>query len=101
MDRFKVKLLRERAERIAETETRYAEALGQQAAWARMIGDGTLPGGRRHWHKVWITREDACPICEDLDGEEVQLDALFGDEFSAPPEPHPNCRCRVVLVEVS
>jgi HK97 family phage portal protein len=102
LDHLRVKLLSERASTIAEFETRMAEGLGQQAAWERMLADGTLPGGRRHWRRLWVAADDerTCGVCMDLDGTETTLDGTFGEEdFYAPPEPHPNCRCRLTLVE--
>ncbi len=105
LDKFRVKLLRERSEAIAAHETRVAAALGQRAAWERMIADGTLRGGRRHWHKMWVKTSAAEePICEELDRQEVRLDQNFeadGEEYEAPPDPHPGCQCTIVLVEVS
>lgn len=101
LDRLRVKLLRERAELIAEHETRMAHALGQQAAWEKLFDEGKLKGGRRHWHKLWIasTDERTCPTCMDLDGREVPIKDLFIDAYFAPPEPHPRCRCSIALVE--
>jgi hypothetical protein len=101
LDKLRAKLLRERAELIAEHETRLAHALGQRAAWEKLFEEGKLKGGRRHWHKLWVASEDerTCGVCMDLDGTEATIDGLFADEFYMPPDPHPRCRCSVVLVE--
>lgn len=101
LDKLRGKLLRERANLIAEHETRMAHALGQQAAWGKLFADKKLPGGKRHWHKLWVAADDerTCGTCMDLDGREVPVDEYFDDRFFSPPEPHPRCRCSVVLVE--
>lgn len=103
MAAFRAKLLRERAEAIAEHETRIAEAFGQRAAWEQMIADGRI--NRKDWRKLWTTHPEdtasgVCAHCEPLDEVEVRLNELFSTEegeYEGPPL-HPHCACRVVLV---
>jgi hypothetical protein len=93
------KLLNERALLIAEHETRIAEKLGQRASWERLFKERKIK--RRQYHKMWLTADDerVCPICEPLDGVEVPVNEFFDGQWEAPPDPHPRCRCRVVLVK--
>jgi rubrerythrin len=97
--KYRKKLLAERAQLIAEHETRIAEKLGQRAAWERLFKEKKLR--RRSYHKLWLTAEDehVCPICEPLDRLEVPINRLFDGLWEAPPDPHPRCRCRIVLVK--
>lgn len=39
--------------------------------------------------ETWCALLDACPICEDRDGERV----IRPNEFEHPPPAHPRCRC--------
>jgi hypothetical protein len=50
--------------------------------------------------KTWFTNRDAfvCDRCAPLNGQEVEVDEPFvhpetGEEYDAPPDPHPGCRC--------
>jgi SPP1 gp7 family putative phage head morphogenesis protein len=77
----------ERAEVIARTEIARATVQGNVAGFKE---SGLVKG------LVWnVTADDnLCPICEDNDGEEVELGESFpsGDEM---PPAHPNCQCSV------
>jgi hypothetical protein len=71
---------------------------GQLDAWDQAQEAGLLTGDEK---KEWITTPDdrICPICDDMDGEQVGLDEEFdvdGDSLDGPPA-HPNCRCTVGL----
>lgn len=88
-----------RAELIARTETMKAANAGQQEAWDQAVDDGLLTGDEK---QVWITAPDErlCPICDEMDGQEIALGESFdvdGEELDGPPA-HPNCRCTVGLV---
>jgi hypothetical protein len=79
------------ADVIARTELKMAKTGAQLAAWQR-----ETPGAR----KRWVTA-DPCPICAELEGRTIPLDAMFevdGDEIDGPPA-HPNCQCDLELVE--
>lgn len=50
--------------------------------------------------KTWFTNNDdlVCVKCAPLNGMEVEIDEPFvhpetGEEYDAPPDPHPWCRC--------
>lgn len=78
-----------RAETIARTETATADVAGNLNAW-KASGQVTA--------KQWIIGDEACELCDPLDGVTVALDENFpGDGGDGPPL-HPNCRCDVVPV---
>lgn len=91
-EKYAAKLTRRRAQTIARTETMRAANEGQLQLWAQAKGAGLL---NRDAKKVWIT-SDPCPICEELEGEEVGIEEEFS--IGADPPAHPNCRCTVGLV---
>lgn len=78
----------ERAERIARTETAFADVAGNLQAWS----DSGQVG-----KKQWLTADGCCDDCEALDGVTVDLDDDFPDGGDGPPL-HPDCRCDVVPV---
>lgn len=92
--------LRYRADMIAKTETLRAANAGQIAAWqhARSAGEVIIGDGGGLW-KVWVVTPDErlCSECEEVDGEEVALDAFFSNGVSEPPL-HPSCRCAVTVI---
>jgi SPP1 gp7 family putative phage head morphogenesis protein len=77
-----------RALMIARTETVNAETQGTLAGYAAsgVVGQ-----------KQWSSDGEACDICEEMDGETVDLHDTFSDGSDGPPA-HPNCRCSVVPV---
>lgn len=86
VDRYARKLLRDRAQTIARTETMGALNAGQHAM-LKQIGDRP---------KEWITTPDdrLCPVCEPVDGETVGIDEAFSPGVLYPPA-HPKCRCTI------
>lgn len=81
----------DRAMMIARTELAYSHVAGNLEGYKQ----SGVVGGKR-----WIASQDACPLCEDMDNEEVSLEESFdfdGEEIDGPPG-HPNCRCDVVAV---
>lgn len=96
LDRYAVKLLNDRAENIARTETITAANEGQSSAWVQAVRDRLLYPDMVE--RVWIVTPDdrLCPICADLEG----ATAPIGGEFQSPdlgplpgPPAHPQCRC--------
>jgi len=82
-----------RALMIARTETVRALNLGQLA----------------HYHtvgvqqKAWSTALDThvCEVCEPLEAKVAPIDGVFEPGgFYAPPDTHPNCRCRVIAYDL-
>ncbi len=84
-----------RAELIARTETMFAANEGQRQAWDQAVDKGLLDEDSK---RVWIAAGDACPECDELDGEETTLDGEYpGDGGDGPPL-HPACRCTEGIV---
>jgi len=95
------RLLRDRAERIARTETMMASNAGQHLAWLDAKDKGLLPA---NFMKEYITTPDdrRCPQCLEIDGRRKPIDAPFDTPFGPRMYPpiHVNCRCVASLVEV-
>ena len=72
-----------RAQTIARTETAFADVQGNLLAYKQ---SGVVSG------KQWLADADCCDDCQELDGEEVDLDESFSDGSDGPPA-HVNCRC--------
>jgi hypothetical protein len=85
-----------RAETIAMDMLTRAYAAGQRALWAQGVRDGYIDP--RKAVQQWITLEDACPICVPLDRVVVPLDRPFPGGFLGPGDPHPRCRCMVIML---
>jgi len=85
-----------RAELITRTECMMAANEGQRESWSQAEEAGLLTGDEK---RVWIATDDACPKCEELDGQEADLDGVYlGDGENGPPL-HPNSIVAGVLVE--
>lgn len=78
-----------RAQAIAETEIMAAANAGQRLGWEQQVESGFLSGKEK---RVWVTFPDACPLCDDLEGETADLDGEYPDGIPGPPL-HPRCRC--------
>ncbi len=80
----------DRAALIGRTEAMTAVNEGQREGWDQAIESGLLSGDEK---VAWIATSDACPECEELDGETRGIDGEYpGDGGDGPPL-HPNCRC--------
>ncbi len=92
--RFRTKLINERAETIARTETVSAANHGQLRAWREARAEGFMPvTAEKRWT---VTADDRlCPVCAPMAGEQVSLDGLFTGGVECPPR-HPRCRCALV-----
>lgn len=96
------RLRRQRAERIARTETLNAANLGQMYLWENAVRDGLLDVSRTK--TMWIVTPDdrLCVLCRVMTGERGVIP--FGHTFDTPrghvlaPPMHPLCRCTVGLV---
>jgi hypothetical protein len=49
----------------------------------------------------WVTAQDdkVCPICEEFDDDSILYDIATDDLPIPPDETHPNCRCRLMIVD--
>ena len=93
------RLIRERAESIARTETIFASNRGQQALWMQAKRAGLIDP--KTMGREWISTPDdrECPICAALDGTVVGLEQKFtsGKLASLTPPIHVRCRCALGL----
>lgn len=92
------RLIRQRAQTIARTETIAAATRGQLTTWRSAANRGLLPNDA---HKVWLTTPDdrLCRFCRSMNGQSAPLHAMFVSRFGpvdAPPL-HPQCRCAIAL----
>lgn len=107
-DKISARKIKERATVIARTETIRAGNAGQDAAWKQMVDKGLIPANTP---RVWIVADDErlCPICESLDGVEVELGGEYNTtvQHSATrqvtytaqyPPVHPACATRDHLI---
>ena len=97
MKKFIAKQIKERANMIARTEIMQALNRGAVESWRQAMDEGLAEEIRKEW---LVTPSEACPICEDLDGDVVDIDEEFDGGFDAPPA-HPHCRCAVIPVVVA
>ena len=95
-DKYKKRLIRQRAVRIARTETVAASNAGRYLSWIEAEAQGLLGSTSV---KRWITAIDerTCPICAPLNNKEVPYKTNFSTGELMPPV-HPNCRCSAVII---
>ena len=95
-DKYKKRLIRQRAVRIARTETVAASNAGRYLSWIEADAQGLLGSTSV---KRWITAIDerTCPICAPLNNKEVPYKTNFSTGELMPPV-HPNCRCSAVII---
>lgn len=98
---YRQRLINERAETIARTETMAASNHGQLALWQDAQGQGLLTDGAR---KKWINTPDmrTCIVCASAAGQTVPLDQAFesmNGPVMVPADSHPRCRCAMVVLD--
>lgn len=99
LQEYRKKLLEQRANSIARTETLKAESAGVNEAWQYAKEQGYIGenAGRR-----WVALDESeltCPICGDLHWKIAKLGEPF-DSIEGPidhPPAHPSCRCIEIL----
>lgn len=85
-----------RAILIARHETIYAAYAGERESWRQAFEQELL--GDQAIQEWVITGDDRlCEICEPLEGKTAKLDEPFADGIYQPGDPHPQCRCAVVM----
>jgi SPP1 gp7 family putative phage head morphogenesis protein len=96
--RYAAKQHRYRAQNIARTELANAYNAGGYGA----TKDAQAQGYIGDCKKIWLTADDerVCPECGVLDGDSVNMDALFKNGGLLPPA-HPSCRCAVAYEEIT
>jgi SPP1 gp7 family putative phage head morphogenesis protein len=95
-ERYRTRLIKQRATRIARTETNAAANAGRLLSWAEADQQGFLPTGSE---KRWKTSQDErnCPTCRPMHNETVPWEGLFSTGDIMPPV-HVNCLCTAVIV---
>jgi hypothetical protein len=94
LTRYSDRLLKQRSETIARTETITASNAGQREMWLQARDKGLLaPTTQREW----IATASACDTCQGLNGTLAPLDGLFEGGYGGPAA-HPRCRCTTSLV---
>lgn len=95
-ERYRDRLIRQRATRIARTETNAAANAGRLLSWSEADIQGLLPTGSE---KRWKTSQDErnCPTCRPMHNETVPWQGTFSTGDVMPPV-HVNCLCTAVIV---
>ena len=95
-ENYRDRLIRQRATRIARTETNAAANAGRLLSWTEADIQGLLPTGSE---KRWKTSQDErnCPTCAPMHNETVPWQGTFSTGDVMPPV-HPNCLCTAVIV---
>jgi SPP1 gp7 family putative phage head morphogenesis protein len=95
-DQYRDRLWKQRAARIARTEIATAANEGRALAWQEADNAGLIPDGTK---KRWMTALDerTCPICSELNQQEVDWQGVFSTGNEMPPA-HVNCRCTAVIL---
>lgn len=97
-DSYARKLLRDRAETIARTETINASANGQRKLWEKAAANGDLKGFERKWI---VTPDDRlCVRCSAMKGQRAPIGGTYQNGSNGPTL-HPRCRCAEGLVEIT
>ena len=97
-ERYGAKLLRQRADTIAQHEIHGASVRGQKDLWREGIQEGRIDAGTAK--RVWIANVGACAWCEaieSLNAEGVPVEGQYqtpdGDTIDGPEDSHVGCRC--------
>lgn len=105
VDKYRDKLLGQRAERIARTETSYAQAAGRRDMWRSVTEGGYAAGVERVWVSAPETSNKGAPCngCLALDGATASVDGMYDSVeygmIEGPPA-HPNCMCTETLQRI-
>jgi hypothetical protein len=98
VDKYGEKLLNQRAETIARTETRQIANYGQLEVWTQMVTEGVISEKSR---KVWVVDGNPCELCDPMDEVAMPLSEpwilLDGTVCDVPSDSHPNCMCGMDL----
>lgn len=95
-EKYRERLLKQRATRIARTESNAAANAGRMLSWTEADLQGLLPVGSE---KRWKTSQDErnCPTCRPMHNETVPWEGAFSTGDIMPPV-HINCLCTAVIV---
>lgn len=96
VDRYRARLVKERALLIGRTEALAAANAGQRLKWAQAIADGLLDPDR--FEAAWLVANDdrLCPRCKTMQGKRREVTGGYLEGVYAGtvgPPGHPRCRC--------
>ncbi len=95
VERYRERLLQNRAETIARTESVAVENQARFEAWDIAADAGQIPADAE---QEWVSSNDACPVCDELDGVRVPIGEAFPSSHGPVlPPAHPNCMCVLTL----
>lgn len=97
VEKQRVKLLKDRAKVISQTETTYAKTQGFYRATVIAKKEGRLKDTAQ---LVWISAlsERTCPTCGKLHGQTAPIGGRFSDGSMGPPK-HPRCWCSLSITD--
>lgn len=104
MEKYRARLLNERALTLVRTETIAAASAGQQEMWRQAVAGGLIEENRTR--RKWIVTPDdrLCPICKPMAGQTRRLNESFISPYNQTsakgPPIHMRCRCAMGLVFV-
>lgn len=97
-ERYGNRLLRQRADTIAQHEIHGASVRGQKDLWKEGVTEGRIDAGVAR--RIWIANVGACEWCEaieSLNENGVPIDGQYetpdGDRIDGPEDSHVGCRC--------
>lgn len=104
--KYSERLHRQRAYTIAQTEMAFAYNQGADQGIRQAQEQGLVGETRKRWSTSGD--DNVCPVCDALDGVEIDMDdsfdfkgrELFEGQKMLPPA-HPRCACAVQYIEVS
>lgn len=106
VEAYRQRLIRQRAEAIARTESIRMLNAGQHEALRQAVGDGALNGNTLK--RYWLVADDerTCPVCTGIarsnrDGVGVEEPFRSSNGPIMNPPAHPNCRCSIFLRQSS
>lgn len=95
VDKYRMQLLKARAERIARTETIAANAAGRRHAWEVAQASGGMPAVQREWLSAPPSPNPSrpCKICLELDGTHADIKGAYTSSYKGQvtgpgPEAH-------------
>lgn len=104
VEKYRDRLMKERALTLVRTETMAASNNGQQVLWNQALDRGLLNEAKTR--RKWIVTPDdkLCPRCRPMAGQLRKLDEPFQSPYDGTiamtPPLHWNCRCAMGIVQV-
>ncbi len=90
-------MLDSRATLIARHETIYAAYEGARESWRQAEDEGLLDPDVAVQQWIAAVDDRVCEICQPYHGLTAALDEEFAPGIYQPGDPHPQCRCGIVM----